>query len=117
MNAIHQLHCRLVFSSQPGVHVFSHSCSETIWFGAALGIYILRIACRHFVHQLLKLLVAGVDDQLPWIMLMPGFNCYASDYSTMQHLLASRGYLVAIADEFHPVSSVTVGPVLSCECC
>ena len=38
-------------------------------------------------------------------MLMPGFNCYAVDYTSIQHLLASKGYLVAIADMFHPLVS------------
>ena len=100
MNASHQLHCRVVLSSQSGVNVlFVQSCSNTIQ-----------------VKYKVKLLIIGVNDQLPWIMLMPGFNCYASDYSTIQHLLAGRGYLVAVADEFHPASSVTEGPVLSREC-
>lgn len=56
----------------------------------------------------------GVDADLPWIMLMQGFNCYASDYTGIQQLLAAQGYLVAIADEFHPISSIAV-PVLSGE--
>ena len=47
-------------------------------------------------------------------MLMPGFNCYASDYTRIQQLLAGQGYLVAIADQFHPVTSIA-GPVLSGE--
>lgn len=53
-----------------------------------------------------SILLAGVNAHLPWIMLMPGFNCYASDYTSIQHLLAGKGYLVAIADMFHPLISV-----------
>ena len=61
------------------------------------------------------LVIAGVHAELPWIMLMPGFNCYASDYTTIQQLLAGKGYLVAIADQFHPVDSLTAGLLLSGE--
>ena len=65
-------------------------------------------------QQLLSGTATGVDADLPWIMLMQGFNCYSSDYTRIQQLLAAQGYLVAIADEFHPVSSFAV-PVLSGE--
>ena len=45
---------------------------------------------------------AGVDHDLPWIMLMSGANCYSQDYSFLQHQLAGQGYLVAVVDQLHP---------------
>lgn len=59
--------------------------------------------------------MSGVDPELPWIMLMPRFNCYAQDYTRIQTLFARRGYLVAIADEFHPTASIPNRPTLVTE--
>ena len=52
-----------------------------------------------------KLCSAGVHPELPWIMLLPGANCYSQDYSFLTQQLAGRGYLVAVADELHPAST------------
>ena len=48
---------------------------------------------------------AGVDADLPWIMLLVGANCYSQDYRFLEQQLAGRGYLVAVADELHPVTA------------
>lgn len=52
-----------------------------------------------------KLCSAGVHPELPWIMLLPGANCYSQDYGFLTQQLAGRGYLVAVADELHPAST------------
>ena len=49
---------------------------------------------------------------------MSGANCYSQDYSVLQHLLASRGYLVVVADHLHPVPDVRfLSSELECSTC
>lgn len=48
---------------------------------------------------------AGVNGDLPWIMLLVGANCYSQDYRFLEEQLAGRGYLIAVADEVHPVTA------------
>lgn len=55
------------------------------------------------LHIQVQLLTTGVSAELPWIMLMTGANCFSQDYSVLEHQLASRGYLVAVADQLHPL--------------
>lgn len=64
-------------------------------------------------HGACTLVCAGVNHDLPWIMLMSGANCYSQDYSFLQHQLAGQGYLVAVVDQLHPVPPGA--PYVACE--
>lgn len=50
----------------------------------------------------LTLLTAGINPELPWVMMYNGANCYSQDYHFLMNQLASKGYLAVIATEQHP---------------
>ena len=67
--------------------------------------HLSHITCVDFLKASLP--CAGVASVLPWIFLMPGANCYSHDYTFLETQLASRGYLVAVLDQLHPVTPST----------
>lgn len=50
-------------------------------------------------------IAAGVDPDLPWVMMMNGANCYGQDYAYLLGQLASQGYLAVAPTQLHPAPS------------
>ena len=55
---------------------------------------------------------AGVLPELPWVLLLNGYDVRSREYSDLLHALALRGYLVAAPDyrRFWPSNPAASGP-------
>ena len=51
----------------------------------------------------MEMLHAGVDPDLPWVMMMNGANCYSQDYTFLLSQLAGKGYLAVAPTQLHPL--------------
>ena len=51
----------------------------------------------------METLHAGVDPDLPWVMMMNGANCYSQDYTFLLSALAGKGYLAVVPTQLHPL--------------
>lgn len=66
------------------------------------GMHILIHSCHSFRFCIGICIAAGVDPDLPWVMMMNGANCYAQDYAYLLSQLASQGYLAVAPTQLHP---------------